>query len=118
MGTKITLRLSEPVTEPRHQQYILGAALRDVGGSAVFFSNDAIYFNFNPFKFNPEGTAIEGVIPAAIPDKDITQFKKMTIGTMNAGFRGNTTRVYEPASDFPKVQVKAMDVENAPQVGR
>ena len=108
---KIALRLSEPVTDVRHQQYILGAAARDVGGSLALYGDGEVYFPSNPFKFNAEGTAVEAdLAKVSVSDRDIQAFKRTSIESMNAGLRGNTTKAYEPAPDFPKVQVKVMEV--------
>src|ERR1700679_1968885 len=104
---KITLRLSEPVTQTQHQQYILGAAMKDVSASLMMFSKEgAFYLPKNPFTFNAEGTALEGEIKATVPDMNMIEFKQSVVGTMNNGLRGNTTKIYEPAADFPRVQVK------------
>jgi hypothetical protein len=116
---KIRLRLSEPVLEKRHQAFILGTAMRDTAGALIMHSDD---FNGhlpkNPFTFTDDGTALEATIAATVKEKDVLDFKQLVMGTINNGFRGNTTKIHEPPSDFPEVRIKAMEVQNDKQTAR
>lgn len=110
---KIRLRLNEPVSDKRHQSFILGTAFRDTTAALMFHSSDAAgYFPENPFTFSDDGTALEATISGTVTEANVQKFKQTVMGTINDGLRGNTTKIYEPASDFPKIQIKAIEVEN------
>ena len=116
---KIRLRLNEPVTDKRHQSFILGTAFRDTTAALMFHSTDVDgYFPKNPFTFSDDGTSLEATITGTVTETNVQKFKKTVMETINNGLRGNTTKIYEPASDFPKIQIKAMEVENEQQKAR
>ena len=117
---KIRLRLNEPVSDKRHQDFILGTAFRDTVAALMFHSDDVegCYFPENPFTFSDDGTSLEATITGTVTETNVQKFKQTVMETINNGLRGNTTKIYEPASDFPKIQIKAMEVENEQQKAR
>ena len=115
---KIRLRLNEPVTDKRHQSFILGTAFRDTADALAIHSDGVVFIPKNPFTFSDDGTSLEATITGTVTETNVQKFKQTVMETINNGLRGNTTKIYEPASDFPKIQIKAMEVENEQQKAR
>ena len=115
---KIRLRLNEPVSDKRHQDFILGTAFRDTADALAIHSDGVVFIPKNPFTFSDDGTALEATISGSVEGANVQKFKQTVMKTINNGLRGNTTKIHKPASDFPEIQIKAIKVENEQHMAR
>jgi hypothetical protein len=110
---KIRLRLNGPVTDQRHQSFILGTAFRETANQLMLYCpNSDGYFPKNPFTFSDDGTSLEATFSETVTEGNVQKFKHTAMHMINKELLGNTTKFYEPPSDLPDILVKVMEVEN------